>query len=349
MKSSIDQQFETHPLDFLQTHTVQPQDFKNFDRTVQLYDQKTHTQPGGAALDSVLTVQRRVNQVAFTKLEQITDNTTNAISDHNSFKLFFEQRARITGAVTDYIACWFLPWASNHVTKMTIPPKVPPKPGSGPVAAATDPDIFFTAAINGCSVMVTGDPRTPTIAHGGTTDNRSNLSHEDAFAGGNAKLHWTTLFRQNQQGSGNNGPIYGIHKGDYVNTAQSGTTRAATMYSDYFKNTPSNNMRVETVLPKGAVFGLRDGTGNWSFYLQKSVSITFTKLVKKKSLLKGTNYVPATKEVSKGQLLPPEIVVDQRTVTVPIQLVKFFPGGGNAAPDAFLPPATVKFVLDAYV
>ncbi len=346
-KSAIDQQFEAHPLDFLETHTVQPQDFKDLGRTVAIYDHKTHTQQGGAAIDTVLSINARANQIAYTKLEPIIDIQSKEITDHNSYKLFFQQKAQLVGAPGDFIMCWFLPWASNHVTKLQIPPRIPPRPGAL-VSTATDPDIFFTAAINGCSVMVTGDPKSPVVAHGGTTDSRSNLSNENAFAGGNSRQHWTNLFQQNQQTAGNNGPILGIHKDDYINHALTGTTREAAEYTKYFEDNKANNLKVEAVRPKGAVFGLRDGAGNWSFYLQKSVTITFTRLRKKKSLLKGTSYVPATKTINKGGDAKDEVMLDQSTVTLPIQLVKFFPGGGGVPPNAYLPPETVKFVLNAY-
>lgn len=344
--SPQDRQFLANPLKFLETHTVQPQDFKNVGASISIYDQKTHNQPGGANIDDVLTIRSRANQIAYTKLEPVLHHGTHAVADHNVYKLFFEQKAQLTAPASDYICCWFLPWASNHVTKLTIPPRIPPKPGQA-VSTATDPDIFFTAAINGCSVMVTGDPKTPTVAHGGTQDDRSKLSNDNAFQGGNARAHWLRVFSQNQQNAGNNGPITGIHKDDYVNYALSGTTREAAEYVKYFESTPAKNMKVEHVLPKGAVFGLRDGAGNWSFYLQKSVSIIFMRLVKKSGFLKKTTYVPGMKTVDKGGGAT-QVTVDQDTVTVPIQLVKFFPGGGNVIPDPYLPPATLKFVLDAY-
>jgi len=345
MKSAIDVQFEKDPVKFLQVHTIQPQDFKNVGRAVAIYDHKTHTQQGGAAIDSVLTITSRTNQLAYTKLEAIVDPQLHVVTDHNSYKLFFEQAAQIAAATDDYILCWFLPWASNHVTKFQIPPKIPARPG----VTRADPDIFLTAAINGCSVMVTGDPKAPTIAHGGTTDDRSNPANDNAFANRDAAAHWTGLFQQNQQAAGNNGPILGIHKDDYINTNLTGTTTEAAAYESYFKSSPAKRMRVEDVRPKGAVFGLRDNAGNWNFYLQKSVTITFTRLRKKTSLFKPTTYVPATKTINKGGDAGDQVILDQSTVTVPVQLVKFYPGGGGAAPDAYIPPATLSFVLDAYV
>ena len=61
-----------------------------------------------------------------------------------------------------YRPIWFLPWADLNIIRLTIPVKGTSNP---------DPDIFFTAAINGCSVFVQGSARHPTVYHAGGVTN----------------------------------------------------------------------------------------------------------------------------------------------------------------------------------
>ena len=100
--------------------------------------------------------------------------------------------------------------------------------------------------------------------------------------------------------------------------------------------------------PEGSIFGLRDANGSWSFYLQKNVRCIFTKLIKKKSgLRRTTTYQPETQVINKG--FNTEAVVEvTRTVWMPVQLIRFFPGAGKVPESARLEPSHVKFILDAY-
>jgi hypothetical protein len=118
-------------------------------------------------------------------------------------------------------------------------------------------------------------------------------------------------------------------------------------------------MRVEDVRAEGAVFGIRDAGGLWSFYLQKKARITFTRLRKIKKTFGSSQYKDI--EIVTGRTKPvldkgkptgkhiPEVILDKRTVNVTISVVKFFPGGGNAgAGGVALPPAQVKAILDSH-
>jgi len=144
-----------------------------------------------------------------------------------------EDALRFGTTAADHIACWFLPWASNHLTMIQRPPKIPTRLGGAP-SSAVDPDLFFTAAISGCSVMVAGDAKSPFVTHGGTRTARSKTSDENA-------------------------------------------------------------------LPQGCVFGVRDGAGSRSFYLQKTVTFAFTRLRKKKGFL-SSSYVPANASLPPSQV-----------------------------------------------
>ena len=78
-KSDIDARFERDPLEFMKTHTVQPQDYKDrgTQSTTALYDRTPHSynKPGAvlAPRDSTLALTGADNQGAFTKLSR-TDN-----------------------------------------------------------------------------------------------------------------------------------------------------------------------------------------------------------------------------------------------------------------------------------
>ena len=344
--SRIDQRFMNDPLTFMKTVTVQPQDYKDRGTgATSLYDQKPHsynTDAPKAQFDSMLTVQGHGNLVAYTKLSE-----ADGAGMKNHYNLFFYSKSvASTSSLDNYIPCYFLPWTSDHLTKIKIPPKIPSRTGvSDTTRRLSDPDIFFTAAINGCSVFAVGDPKSPTVYHAGTTEGRSNLSNPNPFIGGNARLHWTDVFEQNRSGVGGYGAI---HKGDYVNTAGTSTTPEATMYKQFLESTAQTEMRIDSVTPEGSIFGLRDPGGNWSFYLQKNIKCVFTRLKKqKKGITRKTVYVPETAIRNKGFSNEEVYEVTQR-VWMPVQLIKFFPGNGKSIESARLEPSQVKFVLDAY-
>lgn len=234
--SQVDRIFQRDPVAFLKQYAVTPLDFTAVNAhqmaTSGLYDAKTHTQPGGAAIDSTLSVKGRIKQIAYTSLEEVRDPQNQQV-EHNHYKLMFRCANEVGTGAGDYLACWFLPWASNHLTRMVISPKLPNRPDK------LDPDIFFTAAINGCSVMATGDPKGPTITHGGTMDPRSNPTHENAFANGDARQHWLDRFQADLTARNVNTPIYGIHKDDYINHNLSGTTPEATAYQNFLATNSS--------------------------------------------------------------------------------------------------------------
>lgn len=344
-KSDLDLALERDPLEFMKTHSVLPQDYTGHNPGI--FNKPNSDTRGGAQVDETLTVDARKRQIAYSKLALVTDPHSRQVQA-NTYKLFFETGENVGAAASDHIACWFLPWASNHLTRIQLPPKIPARAGK---KAPLDPDLFFTAAISGCSVMVAGDPKTPIVTHGGTTAARSNLADPNAFLAGNSRLHWQKLFADDLAKRNIVAPIHGVHKGDYINTALSGTTPEAANYEKFLKDSNSTSMRVEQVMPQGCVFGVRDGQGSWSFYLQKTVTFTFTRLRKKRKGLFGSKYVPAMVKsqvgVAQGQEAP--MIEDTRTASVTIEVVQFYPGNGKASVSQLLPPAQVKSILESYL
>jgi hypothetical protein len=345
-KSPLDTALERDPLEFMKTHSVFPQDYTGHNPGI--FNKPNSDTPGGAAVDETLVVERRARQIAYTKLALVVD-PQNQQSQANTYNLFFETGATIGTAAADHIACWFLPWASNHLTTLQLPPKIPNRPG-GVASTALDPNLFFTAAISGCSVMVAGDPKSPIVTHGGTRAARSKLTDDNAFVAGNSRMHWQSLFERELAKRGLALPIHGVHKGDYINTSFTGTTPEASQYEKFLTNEKMTSMRIDRVMPQGCVFGVRDAAGSWSFYLQKTVTFTFTRLRKKKGFL-SKSYVPAVVASKKGLAAGEKaaMIEDQRTASVTIEVVKFFPGTGRAAASALLPPSQVKAILESYL
>jgi hypothetical protein len=341
-KSELDAKLERDPFTFMKSYTVQPQDYKG--PVGALYDKNPSTSnptaPNRASADTVLTLTGADSRVAYTKLSK-ADGSNAA----NHFNLFFYSKAAVIGSLDDYVACYFLPWTSNHLTKLQIPPKRPARAGvSDAEARRRDPDLFFTAAVNGCSVFVEGDPSHPVVYHAGTMDDRSKLGSANAFVGGSAMLHWTQLFEGNRSEQG----AYGsIHKGDYITRAGYESTPEALQYKKFLENDTIPELRIDLVSPEGSVFGVRDGTGKWAFYLQKNIRFVVTKLKKVKSTLGKTSFVPKTEVKNKG-FANERIVEITQTIWVPAQVMQFYPGRNDSPQSARLEPRMIKYILEAY-
>lgn len=329
----------------MKTHSVFPQDYLGLSRDTAIFNKQNSDTPGGAQIDETLAILQRERMIAYSKLETVRDKVKQ-VEQANTYQLFFKTGGQV-GGDDSYFPCWFLPWASNHLTKMHIPPRIPARAGR---RASLDPDLFFTAAISGCSVMAAGDPKAPIVTHGGTAMARSMPGvNEDAFEFGNSRLHWSGLFERELARTGKGGPISGVHREDYVNRAFTGTTSEAMMYEQFLKNSKLKSLRIDAMNPQGCVFGVRDPAGNWAFYLQKTITITFTKLRKKGVI--GSKYVPATVQVMKAgpQGMRAEMEVDQRTASATIEVVKFYPGAGKASVTSLMPPSQLKAFLEQHV
>ena len=103
------------------------------------------------------------------------------------------------------VPIWFLPWDSaGAVIELDIPAK-------GTVRG-DDPDIFFTAAVNGCSVFFRGTPKSPVVYHAGG-DTCKGSDHVAA-----AKF-WRDLMMGNVLGKDVAAPgMKEVNKTDYIKT-----------------------------------------------------------------------------------------------------------------------------------
>ena len=362
-KTDIEQEFERAPADFMGKYAVYPTDYVG--KPPSVYDKSVKD----LALDDKLTIKRRASMIAYARLEEIPFDSLNAKKNSYAAKFFSAEAA--VGHEAKCIPLWFLPWWSNAITSLTITPKIPPRPD----VKSLDPDFFFTASINGCSVFVHGSPKAPTVSHAGTADPRAtkavettavfngtfdtgkklNTPNASFFAAGNARDHWTSV-HQRHFGDGTNASS--IHTSDYKNYLGTGNTPQALEYDKFLRDSSGRELRIDEVQSSGCVFGLRDPAGDWSFYLQKNIEVKVTKLRKKKHLFQKNAYVPNV--VPSGRVViknyegtivhENEMIEEQIQMSIPIYVMKFFPGDRSAdAGTAMLDKNTVKMVVQQAV
>ena len=179
------------------------------------------------------------------------------------------------------IPAWWLPWQRLRIVRLKIQDVAA---NNGQIALTgggtmPNPDLFFTAALSGCSVFADGPTAAPRLYHGGFEKTSAIPSVPLAGPGDTTEAFW---FRQL-----NKPTARGIGKSDYVKELKPNATSDA----DRFESTRraaalearlrSTGDYVEfthdaiTLSPWGAVFGLRDGAGNWVFELVKNASANF--------------------------------------------------------------------------
>jgi hypothetical protein len=179
-----------------------------------------------------------------------------------------------------YVPVYFLPWDSDGAAvRLTIP---------APGVNNPDPDIFFTAAINGCSIFFQGTRQNPTIYHcgGGTGFAKAQITEAEEF--------WQEVVddfvgQDAAAGRANLGNVAArsVGKSEYVATPgykskpdvgaiQSFTTPRALKYQKQLKRKHGiTKLTIEEVSPWGSVLGRRDNNGDWTFFLQENATIIY--------------------------------------------------------------------------
>jgi len=184
-------------------------------------------------------------------------------------------------ASPDKIPVYWLPWdTAGAIISLHIP--------AAPQPNVPDPDRFFTAAINGCSVFFQGNQQSPIVFHaGGSTGAQPNAASGAAF--------WRGLVTQILGGAADGE----VNKTDYItddNVTKKSygnnrvpTTQAAKDYKTWLKNQHKNELEIKNVDPWACVMGIRDANRNWTFYMQENATTTFYVLKKKYGLVGKTS------------------------------------------------------------
>lgn len=188
---------------------------------------------------------------------------------------------------------YWLPWSPQRIVAMGIPQKNP---------LLKTPNVYFTAAISGCSVFVDGPAHAPCTYHAGI----GTSLDKNAFKGADVRLasdihlmgfvnsrnavrFWRRLYvieapYKNGSNFGRNPlPDVGeVNKDMYtINVVQKHyqTVRSQAL-KDSIQNNHNNIVHLITnppglePAPWGCVFGIRTGN-NWCFYLQENVTIRY--------------------------------------------------------------------------
>jgi len=244
-------------------------------------------------------------------------------------------RGHFTWAHKDKIPVYFLPWQSKHLLSLSIPEyneQNTVRYDHGVEIDAVSPHIFFTAAINGCSVFVNGDPARPTVTHAGISEGSTPYGNDPAS-------FWRDLLGAHQQQVGaRGGSNYEVNNTNYVNAtgrAKQTWTPLSAKFNSFLRRLPDDNpMKIEQVQPFGAVFGIRYGR-LWSFYLQENVQVTLFKVVKKKVTKTEIRQVPRKflgfkTSILRDQEVEFEVEEDQKITSaaaIPMRVSPFFPKG----------------------
>jgi hypothetical protein len=191
---------------------------------------------------------------------------------------------------------WWLPWQSCHIPKIKIrslatDPTIDAGVGIDPIP---NPDLFVTAAINGCSVFAVGDTKFPSLYHGGVDGEFSVRDPAET-----TEEAWRRLLGRTNKNGKQNYNVQGVGKTDYISELDADatdvnkrfryngatTTRAAAALEQQLeqRGTLTNVM----VSPWGMVFGLRDLAGDWTMTLVKNAFVRYHRiqLIHKKRVL----------------------------------------------------------------
>jgi hypothetical protein len=262
-----------------------------------------------AKVDSVID---KIGFIKFRPVRSNTDGQEGAITFDVKFAHELKQNADRVG----YVPCWFLPWKSAHLVSFKINPindSSPQfKPGNG-VDPLPNPELFFTAAINGCSVFAYGDPLNPTLHHCGIGNKFDEVLEDEQFrgmGGDSAKIWYELLEGIATDDKGNlvlnsrskdksklkaSRPNFSqANRYDYISRkTSSGKIELITDESERFENFLQTKRRDTLtgvmVNPWGCVFGLRSSAGNWTFTLQRNATVLYKQKTSKKGKINSVN------------------------------------------------------------
>lgn len=197
----------------------------------------------------------------------------------------------------NWFTVYYLPWAANETFRITLKNR----------QGLTDPDIFLTSAVDGCSVFVEGDPAEPTVYHAnnaagtppgpGSTQAAWNAYYDPKRTSMETRVNQTHSPKSVRQDPGllTTTPSKGVHASEYMDLVHAQrpgfeTDAGKKSARDEVKaaNPKLKKIKVTSTdyKPCGTVFGWRRG-GRWTFYYQKRAIMYFLWEAKKKGIRGG--------------------------------------------------------------
>lgn len=243
---------------------------------------------------------------------------------------------------------WWLPWQDRHIVKIKIldVATTPVINFPLPIEPVANPNLFFTAAINGCSVIAVGATAAPSIYHGGLDGDTMVTRH----VGETTEDAWQRLV--GRLGGAKN--VQGVGKTEYVAELDATPTdpnarftvngAKTTRDADAFEKNliARGSLTNVSVSPFGMVFGLRDSTGAWQLSLVKNANVGYQRItnVTKKRFLRSAKTVQVIKGElrddrfydASGNLTSTNVSTVERKINTCVVLgyKPFFPGVGAA-------------------
>ncbi len=143
-------------------------------------------------------LENAADRIAFIKFVDDQSNTPHKGALSFDIKYGDDPSLSTVGSRAGYIPIWWLPWnGAGAVVKLKIEDAntatFPVGPGVAPIP---NPKFFFTAAVNGCSVIIRGDDRGPSCYHAGIDGTTvKDAMGEDNFnaLGGTVEQVWRNI------------------------------------------------------------------------------------------------------------------------------------------------------------
>ncbi len=185
------------------------------------------------------------------------------------------------------IPSYFLPWRKDHMMRIKLKPS--PKHATTEKNKVVQPDVFVTAALQGCSIMVSGEPEQPVVYHLNAASTKG--PHDETFGGNDAQFDIAAaskiqkmrqMYASARSEFRKEGPKteFGLRgnqdaftsSGAHVNEYMLGVKPGV---NAMLRNQYAGVGNLHQVAQFGTVFGVRkDGT--WRFYRQSRTRLSFT-------------------------------------------------------------------------
>jgi hypothetical protein len=308
MSGGFNWKFLWDPVKFARTHVLVPHG--NPKPTV-----KTHQSVGVTTHYSIDSAER----VAWCNIEKQGLGKFSSHKNVHSISLFDAPQEH-------GFPCFWLPWGGNEIYKMTLVDKRPDKTGG-------EPKIFFTAAVNGCSIFVEGSEEAPTVYHANALGMNPNGFDPNtqlfALRADRSMLMRDRLLAIPEPKRGNGVGLRVTEGGDYmIDYMQAVPTQEEQRLKEeaarwlrkkkiqYGTGTAmgarglQRDLDIQVETHEGTVFGVKKGK-RWSFYYQRRVSAQY-----------------ATPKSSTADLTQARNW-DRHSLWLSAEVVKFWPTGGN--------------------